>query len=135
MYNVTFLTGLLVRCTLWKLFYASLDVLYNIRLVSYDGFTLSVSVANALSSNSFHSSYNFPDTMFHNITCFCTLFIGIHQTSNLISFNFGTKNLLFPPFFVTYIHNWPLQPFSQDYWPSFSVESMFRIPMISECAI
>ena len=20
----------------------------------------------------------------------------------------------------TYIHNWPLQPFSQDYWPSFS---------------
>ena len=22
--------------------------------------------------------------------------------------------------FITYIHNWPLQPFSQDYWPSFS---------------
>ena len=22
--------------------------------------------------------------------------------------------------FFTYIHNWPLQPFSQDYWPSFS---------------
>ena len=43
-------------------------------------------------------------------------------------YNFRLRDATFwlvkdPPskvFFHTYIHSWPLQPFSQDYWPSFS---------------
>ena len=41
------------------------------------------------------------------------------QKSTLNSEFFGMHYRLFDIVWITYIHTWSLQPFSQDYWPSF----------------
>ena len=51
-----------------------------------------------------------------------SMFQNGHWSSREFAYGFGQKSIFFSKFKIihTYIHNWPLQPFSQDYWPSFS---------------